>query len=124
MKRKEKELLLKDLCSRMPYKFKMTTNNKGYIYSPQCSLPNLETLINRGDLPYLRSMDSMTEKEKKEYQAKQSIILFEKGIPGKKAPRIVRADTLESYDWLNEHHFDYRGLISKGLALEAKEGMY
>jgi hypothetical protein len=69
-------------------------------------------------------MDSMTEKEKKEYQAKQSIILFEKGIPGKKAPRIVRADTLESYDWLNEHHFDYRGLISKGLALEAKEGMY
>jgi hypothetical protein len=27
-------------------------------------------------------------------------------------------------DWLNSHHFDYRGLIEKGLALEAKEGMY
>jgi predicted AlkP superfamily phosphohydrolase/phosphomutase len=27
-------------------------------------------------------------------------------------------------DWLNAHHFDYRGLIEKGLALEAPEGMY
>ena len=27
-------------------------------------------------------------------------------------------------DWLNEHHFDYRGLIEKGLALEAPEDMY
>lgn len=29
-----------------------------------------------------------------------------------------------SVDWLNAHHFDYRGLITKGLALEAPEGMY
>lgn len=28
------------------------------------------------------------------------------------------------FDWLNEHHFDYRGLIENGLALEAPEGMY
>ena len=28
------------------------------------------------------------------------------------------------YDWLNAHHFDYRGLIEKGLAIEAPEGMY
>lgn len=27
-------------------------------------------------------------------------------------------------DWLNTYHFDYRGLIEKGLALEAPEGMY
>jgi hypothetical protein len=27
-------------------------------------------------------------------------------------------------DWLNAHHFDYRGLIDKGLAIEAPEGMY
>ena len=32
--------------------------------------------------------------------------------------------TLETFDWLNAHHFDYRGLIEKGLALEAPEGMY
>lgn len=28
------------------------------------------------------------------------------------------------FDWLNAHHFDYRGLIEKGLALEAPEEMY
>lgn len=28
------------------------------------------------------------------------------------------------FDWLNAHHFDYRGLIEKGLAIEAPEGMY
>ena len=27
-------------------------------------------------------------------------------------------------DWLNAHHFDYRGLIEKGLALEAPKDMY
>jgi hypothetical protein len=32
--------------------------------------------------------------------------------------------SLEQMDWLNVHHFDYRGLIEKGLALEAPEGMY
>lgn len=32
--------------------------------------------------------------------------------------------TLTEIDWLNKHHFDYRGLITKGLALEAPEGMY
>lgn len=27
----------------------------------------------------------------------------------------------EKYDWLNAHHFDYRGLIDKGLAIEVTE---
>ena len=31
---------------------------------------------------------------------------------------------LKLIDWLNSHHFDYRGLIEKGLALPAPEGMY
>ena len=30
----------------------------------------------------------------------------------------------KAVDWLNAHHFDYRGLIEKGLALEAPNGMY
>lgn len=32
--------------------------------------------------------------------------------------------SIPEIDWLNAHHFDYRGLIEKGLALEAPEGMY
>ena len=61
-------------------------------------------------LPYLRPMSSMTEEERKEYQA-----FF--NYDGVEYPE-------EYIDWLNAHHFDYRGLIEKGLALEAPEGMY
>ena len=60
--------------------------------------------------PYLRPMSSMTEEEIKEYQA-----FF--NYDGVEYPE-------EYIDWLNAHHFDYRGLIEKGLALKAPEGIY
>ena len=61
--------------------------------------------------PYLRSMDDMTEEERKEYK---HLVAFS-GNP----------DGAASFtDWLNKHHFDYRGLIWKGLALEALDEMY
>ena len=60
--------------------------------------------------PYLRPMSSMTEEEISCYQA-----FF--NYDGVEYPE-------EYIDWLNEHHLDYRGLIEKGLALEAPEGMY
>ena len=37
---------------------------------------------------------------------------------------IYQDKALELLDWLNAHHFDYRNLIGKGLALRAPEGMY
>ena len=58
-------------------------------------------------LPYLRPMSSMTEEEKDTYDA----------LTMCNAPWVVN-------DWLNAHYFDYRGLIEKGLALEAPEGIY
>ena len=73
--------------------------------------------------PYLRPMLSMTEEEKKEirqrfcYEWEESIVeLMYYSI------EIGDADCL--IDWFLEHHFDYRGLIEKGLALEAPEDMY
>lgn len=75
--------------------------------------------------PYLRPMSSMTKEEQKELE---KII---DGILGYKARNYFHSEddykwnTLyEAIDWLNAHHFDYRGLIEKGLALEAPEGMY
>ena len=59
--------------------------------------------------PYLRPMSSMTEEEKGEYYNSYDWEYFEEGT---------------SFDWLNENHFDYRGLIKKGLALEAPDNMY
>jgi len=65
---------------------------------------------------FLRPMSSMTEEEKKEYDNLRAHICDDYNR--------YCFDTYKSIDWLNEHHFDYRNLIGKGLALEAPEGMY
>jgi hypothetical protein len=67
--------------------------------------------------PYLRPMSSMTEEEKKEYELLANhCIVTSIGFVHLEATLLI--------DWLNEHHFDYRGLIPMGLALEASEDMY
>lgn len=80
--------------------------------------------------PYLRPMSSMTEEEREELSDylcekvmsnKIGITIPPNPTQGKGIPFIWMGDCL---DWLNAHHFDYRGLIEKGLALEAPEGMY
>lgn len=57
--------------------------------------------------PYLRSMSSMTEEERKEY---------EQWLPD--------GYCIDSFDWLNAHHFDHRSLIKKSLAIKAPKDMY
>lgn len=81
--------------------------------------------------PYLRPMSSMTEEEKQEMHQLLSptgtAIYQNTGIAtpvshfGDFIPYEYMAQVL---NWLNAHHFDYRGLIPKGIALEAPEGMY
>lgn len=58
--------------------------------------------------PYLRLMSSMTEKEKSQYNFYLTRIEF-------------AYDASLLIDWLNSHHFDYRVLIKKGLAIEVTE---
>ena len=61
--------------------------------------------------PYLRSFSSMTDEEKSQYNFYLT--------------RIECAyDASLFIDWLNAHFLDYRGLIPKGLALEAPKDMY
>ena len=83
--------------------------------------------------PYLRPMSSMTEEE---FQGLRSICPHANfnqtnnpewvvGISGSDYGRISRVDEISRFiDWLNAHHFDYRGLIPMGLAIEEPEGMY
>ena len=68
--------------------------------------------------PYLRPISSMTEDEKAFLDTTKEIEYTQTGLTGEGTL------TLESYDYLNSIHVDYRGLIPMGLALEASKGMY
>ena len=120
--KEEKDLLLKDLCARLPYGVKYRFTDKD---SPDFELSELGSImkywIEEGKvLPYLRPMSSMTEKEQKEFVQFHCV----------KICPIVITDSLtienesKMIDWLNANHFDYRGLIPMGLAIEAPEEMY
>lgn len=74
--------------------------------------------------PYLRPMSSMTEEEQKEFDEFCVVdydAWMENGIVGYQNQAKIMT---KGMNWLNAHHFDYHGLIEKGLALVAPEGMY
>ena len=122
-----KDLLLKDLCARLLYGLmvdRLGVPRKVLSINPY---DNASLLLDRGEYtpawyriddvkPYLRPMSSMTEEEEIEYDATFATI--------KTDGHYDSTMTHKSFDFLNAHHFDYRGLIEKGLAIEAPEGMY
>ena len=128
MTQEEKELLLKDLCGRLPYKtYVKTTKGIGYVYAINTSQLIELSIANNSEYwsevfnineikPYLRPMSSMTEEEYKELKSISPYYGF--------APYKFIGDWCPNYemtDWLNAHHFDYRGLIEKGLAIAVTE---
>ena len=121
MTQKIKELLLRDLCMRLPYKPKVKIGEYydyiviGIDFSKEKPIiVEIEGIGERIEVycesikPFLHLMSSMTQEEEREYYSTY----------------LGLCETLETYDWLYAHHFDYRGLINKGLALEAPKGMY
>lgn len=120
MNKQNKQLLLKALCGYLPYGVKIQYGHTEYdLYSIDTTnviivrpfMSNLEGHPIETIKVYLRPMSSMTEEEKNEHFGRTMTI------------DIVQTSK-EVIDWLNAHHFDYRGLIEKGLALEAPEEMY
>jgi len=126
-----KELLIKDLCSRLPYGVKcyayqykidgndcecygiLTGINNGYFYlSDRVPINGGKTYDERylEVKPYLRPMSSMTEDER-----------FEYGFITERWMYDATYSISDSIDWLNAHHFDHRRLIPKGLAIEVTE---
>ena len=129
----EEQLLLIDLCGRLPYGVKVkVTDVDGFTFEGElrviskgwCKLhisdPKKKARVKNEIIPlnhiyikpYLRPMSSMTEEEKKEYNK----VMFQS--------ERYEDDYADDVDWLNRKMFDYRGLIPKGKALEAPEGMY
>ena len=134
MEQEEKDLLLKDLCSRLPYGVKVEYNNcacevlsiykdneeliiwKSFGYKPDIKLESVK--------PYLFPLSSMTEEQEEEFKAlfykcHKSVFIFNERFSYDRCS-IKDIGFYPSYlqDWLNKNHFDYRGLIEKGLAID------
>ena len=126
MTREDKELLIKDLCPRLPYGVYVEHINTGmrghlhdlkvyplydktddHIYDYICSTD----FLGDGDYfdieafkPYLFPLSSMTEEQRDIFDSIVS------------SSNTVLSDVVDFY---NKNHFDYRGLIPKGLAIDA-----
>ena len=137
MTQEEKQILVKDLNARLPYgvKCKLSANGADISIAEKLETGGLEHFIygTLGVKPYLRPMLSMTEEEKDEFKnilpfgmtfgitySNELILYHDEEYDGD----YHFSTFTEIEDWLNAHHFDYRGLIEKGLAIEAPEGMY
>lgn len=113
MNQEDKELLLKDLCARLPYGVKVTWDGKypltvtPHIY---CAIASEHKIDNLPKL-LLRSTSSMTDEECHEYN--MHLLGITTGV-----------DAMNFMIWIYQHHLDILHFIDKGLALEAPEGMY
>lgn len=147
MTQEEKLLLTKDLCARLPYRVKcyvpvenctMELTGKrlnyfcfhkdvwgiDYSHEFEVVLDPLNDAHNGYIIkPYLRPMSSMTEEEKHEL-LKFGVVNLDKDNNAIDVCCVGFENHAKVQDYLNSIHVDYRGLIEKGLAIEAPEGMY
>lgn len=134
----DKQLLLQDLYARLPYGLKVKVCDTVYtptlkgILGDNLFLQFDTKPIKNGDStynitednikPYLRPMSSMTEEEITQVQTFMDIVTDENYGDGYSPSAWNAANGLVQY--FDSHYLDHRGLIFKGLALEAPEGMY
>ena len=136
MTQEDKDLLLKDLCSRVPYGVKLkcfdlpknpcdTKERVDLDCKLKSASNNLMVEIDHWGSykvpiekvkPYLRPMSSLVGKELDECRATCKYRQVGQSV--------LDCATPETIDYLISHHFDYRGLIPMGLALEAPKDMY
>ena len=127
----EKEILLKDLCARLPYGVIGIYSWKGNKpYNRELTGSLYDELNSSWDstedsefIAYLFPLSSMTDKDLIEFLQINGMNLNSDELKTFRRGQTTIVSTLSSYsrhiDWLNAHHFDYRGLIEKGLAIDA-----
>ena len=117
----DKELLLKDICARLPYnvicQVEFKENGKynykvmllSGIFTDEAYFTTKGGSIYSNEYkPYLFPLSSMTEEQKQEYQHITERWMYDSSY-----------SISDSIDWLNKNHFDYRGLIPMGMAIDA-----
>ena len=120
----DKELLLKDLCARLPYdtvcqvefksdgKYESKNMILSGIFKDEAYFTIENGSVYSNDYkPYLFPLTSITEEQKMFLKQQNWCIAI--------STRGTVETTIEGIDWLNKNHFDYRGLIKRGLAIDA-----
>lgn len=129
MTQNEKNLLLKDLCARLPYGVKCIVKSDGYV-GVISSIESQYGVVTFDDgrqeeicdiKPYLFPLSSMTKEQKEEYNSvcnKDLDALSEAVCNRTYVKTRIAMPLYYGIDWLIANHFDYRGLIPKGLAID------
>ena len=107
MTQNEKDILLKDLCARLPYNVAIDCRDEDSRFTCYLTTDMLREIQNNNCYweykPYLFPLSSMTEEQRLEYYGTFSL----------------SGDISGSVDFYNKHHLDWRGLIPMGLAIDA-----
>ena len=141
MTQEDKSLLIKDLCARLPYGIKFLRESWNFETDQELSVIEvLEDIDKDGYInntkvykvedikPYLFPLSSMTEEQKKEISKRYNLqthygLCIEITNHSEGYWDDDNSCNLQDYlwlvDWFNKNHFDYRGLIEKGLAIDA-----
>ena len=130
MTQEHKELLLKDLCARLPYSLCVQDEygEIDYINYNDVHFANyFDSILNGKVKPYLRPMSSMTEEEftkLKEYSGLKydqlDLASFQNGTYkclDFYLSEVPSGAVIRVFDWLNRYHFDYRDLIPMDLTI-------
>lgn len=135
MTQEDKELLLKDLCARLSYGVKIQESTLWYEGGKEIwkyrdidlSINNINCISIDFIKPYLFPLSSMTEKLIHEFYCMfiENDISFEDFVADywntNSFHKLLTSidDCVGVVEWFNENHCDYRGLIEKGLAIDA-----
>ena len=135
MTQEDKDLLLKDLCGRVPYRVKCKYDDRLIVNTLSVDffwekIEGWERYVNhtlKYDVenikPYLFPLSSMTGEQQEEfdriYADDMQVVAnnLKNRLDGK--PYETNLGHYRHIDWLNANHFDYRGLIPMGLSIDA-----
>ena len=142
MNKEDKALLIKDLCARIPYavKVELTNGFRGvlhnieviHLYNDDIETDYVDDYFASIDFfgdndkfdiegikPYLFPLSSMTEGQC--YELASICSEFQDCWKYIKTPIPLSICNFEQIDWFHRNHFDYRGLIEKGFAIDATD---